>query len=267
MLVAGVALAAGALLALPAPAAPKRRAAPKAGTAAAEAPAAGGPEESASQPAPEGQPAAKPPAEAAKDCAAAMARKVQGHYDGVRDLTARFTQITEVVSLGAQAAASPPATSSGEVSFAKPGRMRWSYEQPEQSLVVTDGDELWIYDPAGKEAQRMRAGQGFLSGAALQFLLGQGAMERDFRVKALACGPEQARLSLVPRKSAAYERIEIRVDPATGEITETAVFDLVGNVTRVSFEQVRTNTGLTEDLFRFSPPDGVRVVEVPAAGQ
>lgn len=224
-LVAGIVLSGSGLLALPAPAAPK-----------------GG----------------------SKDCAAATARKVQDHYETVRDLTAHFSQVSEVVSLGVQGAVAG-APSAGEVSFAKPGKMRWSYEQPEPSLVVTDGEELWIYDPAEKEAQRLRSGQGFLSGAALQFLLGHGEMARDFKVGALSCTPEEARLGLVPRKAAAYEKLEIRVDAATGEVKETAVFDLVGNVTRVRFEDVRTNTGAGDDLFRFSPPEGVRVVEVPVA--
>ncbi len=204
------------------------------------------------------------PARASTGCARAVSRKVQAHYDGVRDLTARFTQTSQVVSLRGGDAA-PATISGGEVSFSKPGRMRWSYEEPEPSLVVTDGEELWLFDPAAKEAQRVRTGRGFLSGAALQFLLGHGDMSRDFRIRALACTETEARLDLVPKREAAYERLEIRVDPATGEVRETAVFDLVGNVTRVAFAEVRTNTGLAEDLFHFSPPEGVRVVEVPVS--
>jgi outer membrane lipoprotein carrier protein len=214
----------------------------------------------------EAAPAATPGAatEPANGCAASTASKVQSHYESVRDLTARFTQSSQVVSLGAPAA-SPGAPSSGEVSFAKPGKMRWSYEQPEPSLVVADGSELWIYAPEDHEAQRFRSDQGFLSGAALQFLLGHGDMARDFKVKALSCTPEEALLQLLPRKAAAYEKLEIRVDRSSGEVMETAVFDLLGNVTRVAFQDVRTNTGLTDDLFQFTPPSGVRVVEVPAA--
>jgi len=240
-LAAGLVLTGGVVLALPAPAASKRK----------PVPAAESTEEGAT---------AKP----ADDCAATVARRVQSHYDGVRDLTARFTQVSQVVSLGAETAL-PAAPSGGEVSFAKPGKMRWSYEQPEPSLVVTDGEELWIYDPAEKEAQRLRSGQAFLSGAALQFLLGHGEMTRDFRVKALSCATEEAALRLVPRRAAAYEKLEIRVDPTSGEVRETAVFDLIGNVTRVTFQDVRTNTGVGDDLFQFTAPAGVRVVEVPTA--
>lgn len=209
--------------------------------------------------------AASPASPEPPACAEATARKVQSHYDAVRDLTARFTQVSQVVSLGA-GAAGPETSSGGEVRFARPGRMRWSYEEPEPSLVVTDGEELWIYDPAEQEAQHFRTAQGFLSGAALQFLLGRGDMLRDFKARAIVCGTDEVRLGLVPRDAAAYERLELRVDPGTGEVRETVVTDLVGNVTRVAFQEVRTNTGLPDDSFRFTPPAGVRVVEVPPAG-
>lgn len=223
---------------------------------AADEEAEAAPEAAAEAPKPRSEPA----------CANAVAGKVQRHYEAVRDLSARFTQTTQVVALGT-ASQSNATTSGGAVDFSKPGRMRWAYEHPEPSLVVTDGQDLWIYDPGMKEAQKYHAGEGFLSGAALQFLLGEGEMARDFRVKAISCQEDEARLDLRPRRAAAYEHLEIRVDPGTGEVRETAVFDLVGNVTRVAFEDVRTNSGLGEELFRFSPPEGVRVVEVPEARQ
>jgi outer membrane lipoprotein carrier protein len=251
----GLLVAAGVGLALPLPsaAASKRKAAPRA-------------ERSEASETPPAESAAAAPTDGGTSCAAAVSKRVQVHYESVRDLTARFQQTSQVVSLGTEAA-TPGAPSEGEVSFAKPGKMRWSYEQPEPSLVVTDGEALWIYDPSEKEAQVLRSGQGFLSGAALQFLLGHGEMARDFRVKALSCGSEEAVLQLNPKKPAAYEKLEVRVDATSGEVKETAVFDLVGNVTRVAFQDVRTNTGLADDLFRFTPPDGVRVVEVPTAQQ
>lgn len=202
-----------------------------------------------------------PDAEAS--CADDVARRVQDHYQDVRGLTARFEQQSQVVSLGT-GPGNPATASRGEVSFAKPGRMRWSYESPEPSLVVTDGEVLWLYDPEAREAQRLHAGQGFLSGAALQFLLGEGDMTRDFSVRALECGPDQARLSLVPRKEAPYERLELTVDARSGAVRETAVFDLVGNVTRVVFSDVRLDPGLADEAFQFVPPPGVKVVEVPA---
>ncbi len=209
-----------------------------------------------------------PPADApagssdgAAGCAEAVARKVQQRYDRVEDLSARFEQTTRVASFGSDAAGSE--RSSGQVVFAKPGRMRWSYEKPEPSLVVSDGHTVWLFDPQKREAQRFPNAETFLSGAAIQFLLGKGRLLETFRVGAERCGPDEALLDLVPREPATYERLQLLADPASGEIRETAVFDLVGNVTRVSFSQVETNRHPPASLFRFQPPPGVQILELP----
>jgi outer membrane lipoprotein carrier protein len=203
---------------------------------------------------------------AAADVAACVARavgRIQQRYEAVRDLRANFVQTTRSVALGAAGALT---TSRGSVVFAKPGKMRWAYEQPEPSLVVSDGHWLWIYDPTRQEVQKLAVGEGFLSGAAIQFLLGEGEILRDFEVTAEACSEQRVELVLVPRRDSSYEKLRIVSDPATGELLETTVFDLLGNVTQVAFRDTRTNLGPASDLFRFDAPSGVRVIELEPPG-
>jgi outer membrane lipoprotein carrier protein len=205
----------------------------------------------------------QPPAgDAATRCAEEVASRVQQHYDGVRDLSADFEQTSRVASLGDDTAAEMRA--SGEVVFAKPGRMRWSYLEPEKSLVVTDGRELWTFDPGLGEAQRLPVQEGFLSGAAMQFLLGEGEVLQQFRVKAKSCDAGRAVLDLEPREPAAYERLVLEVDAKSGRVDASEVTDLFGNVTRVAFRKVRTNTGPDDYVFEFKPPKGTRVIEIPS---
>ena len=77
--------------------------------------------------------------EALSACAVRAVAAVQARYEKVSDLTASFVQESRSVAFGAAGAAS---SSRGEVVFAKPGRMRWTYTAPEPSLVVSDG-EWW----------------------------------------------------------------------------------------------------------------------------
>ena len=103
---------------------------------------------------------ASPPAgepSAGEACIESTVAAIQRRYGAVRDLRSRFVQETRSVALGGPGAVS---VSSGTVTFAKPGRMRWSYEAPEESLVVSDGRWLWIYDPANREAQRFAVSDG-----------------------------------------------------------------------------------------------------------
>jgi outer membrane lipoprotein carrier protein len=199
----------------------------------------------------------------APTCAERIAQKVQSHYDGVRDLSADFTQTSQVASLGSGPGAGAM-QASGRVVFAKPGRMRWSYERPEPSLVLTDGRTLWTWDPGLGEAQHVAVGEGFLSGAAIQFLIGDGDVLESFAVESDTCEGERVTLRLLPYDAASYEHLLLEVDPANGRVHATEVVDLFGNATRVAFSKIRVNTGPADDLFRFEPPKGARVIEVPA---
>jgi len=207
-------------------------------------------------------PAADAPA---ADCAVAVTDRVQARYEGIRDLEAHFRQTSRSVAFSG---GSQEMEARGVAVFAKPGRMRWSYEAPEPSLVVSDGETLWIYDPAAKEAQEFPVGQGFLSGTAVQFLLGEGRIRETYEVRADGCGGDTVHLTLVPREDATYERLELQVAAASGDVRETAVVDLFGNRTEVAFESVRTNLGPDPQTFRFVPGPEDRVLrpEAPVRG-
>jgi len=197
-----------------------------------------------------------------EDCAAKLADRVQAHYETVRDLRADFRQRTERVGMGSGGLSALEA--SGEVTIAKPGRMRWRYEKPEPSEVVSDGSGVWIYDPLAGEAQHFALGREFLSGAALEFLLGDGKLAEAFRVRATDCGEAAPALELWPREPTSYERVNLRVDPHSGVVRETTVFDLLGNRTHLRLENVRFNQDPDPGLFEFRPPPGTRVLEMPA---
>jgi outer membrane lipoprotein carrier protein len=198
-----------------------------------------------------------------RSCAEEIALRVEGHYESVRDLTADFVQTSRVVSLGQDAGRGTRA--GGQVIFAKPGRMRWAYREPEESLVVTDGKVLWTWDPGLGEAQRVAVAAGFLSGAAIQFLLGEGAVLESFEVTADRCEGSRVTLRMLPLDPSSYERLQVEVDPKAGIVHATEVVDLFGNVTRIEFAKIRTNTSPDDSLFGFEPPEGARVIEVPGA--
>ena len=198
-------------------------------------------------------------------CAARTAAAVQKHYESVRDLEARFTQSTRSVAFGSGAVASA-GLSTGHVVFAKPGRMRWTYEAPQPSLVVSDGRILWIYDPEAREAQRLPVTQGYMTGAGLSFLVGDGELTSAFEIRASDCTGDEVELDLLPLEDASYERLGLRVVRATGEVRATSIVDLFGNVTVLEFEGLETNRDPAGDVFEFDPPKDVRVIDLTQQG-
>lgn len=205
------------------------------------------------------------PAESAEpSCAERVADRIQQRYDAIRDIEARFEQRTRSVTLGGSSLGDD-APARGRVVIAKPGRMRWAYEEPAPSLVVSDGQVMWLYDPVAGEASKVAVDQGYLSGAALQFLMGEGRLRDAFEVSAETCaadGEAPVELELLPREPTSYERMRMRADPRTGDILATEVVDVFGNVTSVSFQDVQVDRSPGDDVFRFDPPDDVTVVDL-----
>jgi outer membrane lipoprotein carrier protein len=213
----------------------------------------------------EGIESVKPGATAeAAGCLDRTIEALQTRYERVTDLRAHFVQTTRAAFTGT--IAPDPVTSRGHMVVAKPARMRWVYEAPDESIVVSDGKTLWIYDPAFKEAQSLPVGEGFLSGVAVQFLLGEGDLRRDFAIALIACDETEVEIELTPRTPASYETLRIAVAPDTGSVMRTRIVDLLGNQTLLELSRLETNVKPDPALFRFVPPEGVSVVELDPAG-
>jgi outer membrane lipoprotein carrier protein len=210
--------------------------------------------------APAAPPQASAPQASGASCLDRAVDALQNRYERVSDLRARFVQTTRPAHMGG--IAPEPVTSRGSMVVAKPARMRWVYEAPEQSVVVSDGESLWIYDASFQEAQRLPVGEGYLSGAAVQFLLGEGDLRRDFEIALVGCDEESAELSLTPREPATYEKLRVVVDPRSGALSRTRVEDLLGNVTIVELSDLETNLNPDPAVFRFVAPEGVSVIEL-----
>ena len=201
---------------------------------------------------------------AERDCALEVAGRVQAYYDQIADFEADFEQVTKSVALGGGGAGNEAAR--GKVIMAKPGKMRWHYTEPAESVVASDGVNLWIYNVAAKEVQHLVASSEFLSGAALQFLMGRGVIAEDFVVASSQCSSELpvVELDLTPRVAASYERLGLRVVRSSGEVTRTTLIDLFGNVTTISFRNARINRAPPAATFDFETPPGVELIELTA---
>jgi outer membrane lipoprotein-sorting protein len=200
----------------------------------------------------------------AAECGAGLAEetalKIQARYERIRDLRADFEQTNVSATFQGEALMSP-ATRRGKVVFAKPGRMRWTYEPPEASVVVSDGKTLWIHDIDAKTVTRLAVTEGYLSGAALQFLMGDGDLLGSFKVTATACNGKQVTLDMLPREEASYERLGLVADRASGDVVGTSVADLFGNVTRIRFTNLEANRNPPANTFVLSIPEGVEVID------
>jgi outer membrane lipoprotein carrier protein len=195
----------------------------------------------------------------------AVVARVQSRYDQAKDFQAHFTQNYSRSVVGRVT------VSAGQVRFKKPGRMRWDYDKPEARMFLSNGQFLWLYEPSEKQAFKQDLQTSQLP-AALAFLLGKGRIADEFEVAwssdARFGRPDDYRLSLRPKQpQATYKSIVFVVDAGDFSVRESVLVDQQGNVNHFVFSDLRINAKVSDEVFRWSPPAGVRVVDTGNLGK
>jgi outer membrane lipoprotein carrier protein len=188
-----------------------------------------------------------------------VVEKMQKNYDQAKDYRARFSQKYTNIAFNRTK------VSTGEVSFKKPGKMRWDYDQPEKKMFLSTGKVLWLYEPEDKQAFRQDLKQSQLP-AALSFLLGKGKLSDEFEISLagdIPYGrPTDYRLSLKPKQpQATYKSIYFLVDGASFLVNESVLINAAGDVNDITFSDVKVNSKLSDADFTWTKPADVKVID------
>lgn len=186
-----------------------------------------------------------------------IADSLQKNYDATVDFVADFRQETEVRTLNRNLKAW------GKLTFKRPGKMLWRYEEPKGQIVLADGKNLYFYQPEQNQVIKSPLSNAFRSDIPLSFLLGLGNLKKDFNVALKGSDENQYVLRLEPKGDlGGFSEVNVGVSRSTSDILWVSVRDAASNVTTIRFSGMRKGVGVQESLFRFQVPDGADVVEL-----
>lgn len=186
---------------------------------------------------------------------------LQKNYQEMKDYEATFIQETKIKAYPRKQ------RSSGNVFYKKPSRMRWNYDKPEKSEIVTDGKTVWMYTPALNQVMKTDFSTSGQSGVATAFLSGMGNLKKDFNIKQ---GDDKVnyQLILTPKNNVdSVKTLILTVDKKRFNIIKSELTDLYENITTVMLDNFKLNKGLKKKLFQFVPPEGVDIVTQPKMTQ
>jgi outer membrane lipoprotein carrier protein len=187
----------------------------------------------------------------------AIVDSLQKNYDATVDFTADFRQETEVKTLNRSLKAW------GKVSFKRPGKMLWRYEEPKGQFVLADGKSLYFYQPEQNQIIKSPLKNAFRSDVPLSFLLGIGNLKKDFKSTLKSGDEKQYTLRLEPKnESGGFSEILLGVGKPSFDILWVSVRDATGNLTTIHLSGMRKAVGLKDSLFTLQIPKGADVVEL-----
>lgn len=145
----------------------------------------------------------------------------------------------------------------GELTVARPGKFRWEMKAPYPQLIVTGGDEVYVYDEDLAQVQ-VRPIDEALDGTPARVLAGEvDALASEFDVS--RADGDDASFRLSPRADGAPYR-ELRLTFAGERIRQIEIVDSLGQLTQVQLFNVRVNEPIDGARFVFEIPTGVDVI-------
>lgn len=193
---------------------------------------------------------------AAAPTAQELAQRVDHHYDALHSLKAEFTE--NYSGLGMQK------SECGTLYLRKPSSMLWQYSLPPGKIFLLDGKYAWFYTKGDAQVQRIPAKEVDDLRSPLRFLLGHTELEKEIPGLKLT-GASNGRFTLTGEPKGQENRMTRLSLTVTseGEITAIEVEETDGAITRFTFTKEETDVPIPAEMFHFTPPPGVPVVDAP----
>ncbi len=148
--------------------------------------------------------------------------------------------------------------SSGNIQVQRPNKFRLQYLKPYKQLYVADGAKLWSYDE-DLEQIIVKPQTEVLANSPAMILSNVKILRDHYQVSHQ--GQEQGMdwYKLTPLQSdAGFESVFLAFKNNSLKIME--MLDSFGQTTRLEFTDMKVNTPLADETFRFTPPKGVDII-------
>lgn len=185
-----------------------------------------------------------------------------GQRYGAADFEADFVQESHLKAMGIVDVAK------GHVYFRRPAMMRWHYKMPEEYLIITDGQTVWIYRPEENQVMLGRAADYFGSTKGADLFSDPTRLLDDFVVR---LAPEEFQekdryvLRLLPKmEQSNLAELFLSISKSTFDIVQSVSHNAFGDKTSLRFAGFNFDQGLDLSLFVFEIPNDADVVPLEA---
>ena len=185
-------------------------------------------------------------------------KDVQKSYHGVHALRASFKQM--------YTAEGRTRVESGTVVFARGGRMRWDYREPEKKVFLSNKKEVLLYLPEQSQLNRSSVKESEDYRIPFRLLLSRVDLRKVFSRfedvnSQFKHAAEDRVIIAYPRhgEKIGYKHVVLEFDPQM-DIRQLVITYSDNSVMKFVFSHIARNPTLTASMFNLIPPPGTQVI-------
>ena len=146
----------------------------------------------------------------------------------------------------------------GNLAISKPNLVNWKTKSPDETLIVSDGDTLWFYDPFIEQASAYSLAHAINNTPILLLTSDDPTLWQQYDVT-----ENGLRFEVLPKSAdSQIKKLTLRfveTSSKTLEIAEFSFKDATGQISQINLTNFSNKIKPKDALFKFTLPEGVRL--------
>lgn len=153
---------------------------------------------------------------------------------------------------------------SGTLAISKPNLVNWKTITPDETLIISDGNTLWFYDPFIEQASAYSLAKSIHNTTILLLTSDEPTLWKQYNVIEQSGDVDNGLRFVVMPKDASSQIKKLTLsftETKTNdiELSEFSFQDATGQVSQISLSQFNAKNKPDAALFTFSLPEGIRL--------
>jgi outer membrane lipoprotein-sorting protein len=166
--------------------------------------------------------------------------RIETYLNGLKNLTADFLQVDDAGGM-----------LRGEIAISRPGKMRVTYNPPDNDFIIADGSFVHIWDASLKAQTNVEQGS-----SLAEFILRDPVkLNGEVTVTKFKRFPAKLEVTLVQSNDPAAGSLTLVFEDRPMKLRQWKVIDAQGHSTGVNLENLSEGMAFPETTFIFVPPN------------
>ena len=183
----------------------------------------------------------------------AATQRLSAMLSKAQTLSARFSQLT------LDGSGTRLQETAGNLALKRPGLFRWHTDAPQEQLLISNGEKIWLYDPDLQQVTIQKLDQRLTQTPALLLSGDISKIHESFDITSKD-GGNVVDFILKPKdKDPLFDNLRLSI--RNGVVNDMQLIDSVGQRTNILFNGVKANQAVPDSKFKFDIPKGADVIK------